>query len=83
MYVFRLGIISTLLSETLVNGFTTGAAFHVLVSQIKDLFGLHVPRHKGAFTVINVCTVKKTIWLQSEQLTCVYIMFSDADQYLS
>ncbi|XP_043289750.1 solute carrier family 26 member 6 [Venturia canescens] len=47
MYVFRLGIISTLLSETLVNGFTTGAAIHVLMSQIKDLLGLKLPKHNG------------------------------------
>ncbi|CAH1373967.1 unnamed protein product [Tenebrio molitor] len=53
MYVLRLGVVSALLSETLVSGFTTGAAFHVIVSQIKDLLGLHIPRHKGLFVVIN------------------------------
>ncbi|XP_031618524.1 pendrin-like isoform X3 [Contarinia nasturtii] len=40
MYVLRLGIISTLLSETLVSGFTTGAAIHVFTSQVKDLLGI-------------------------------------------
>ncbi|KAK4883429.1 hypothetical protein RN001_006748 [Aquatica leii] len=53
MYVLRLGIISTLLSETLVSGFTTAAAFQVLTSQVKDLFGLIIPKHKGYFTVIK------------------------------
>lgn len=43
MYVFRLGIISTLLSETLVSGFTTGAAIHVVTSQVKDLLGIQLP----------------------------------------
>ncbi|XP_015604071.1 solute carrier family 26 member 6 isoform X2 [Cephus cinctus] len=52
MYVFRLGIISTLLSETLVNGFTTGAAIYVLMSQIKDLLGLKLPPQKGLFKLI-------------------------------
>ncbi|KAL1494813.1 hypothetical protein ABEB36_010346 [Hypothenemus hampei] len=55
MYFLRLGAISALLSETLVSGFTTGAAIHVLVSQIKDLFGLQIPKFKGNFS--NVYTI--------------------------
>lgn len=54
MSFFRLGSLAALLSEPLVNGFTTGAAVHVTVSQIKDLFGIHIPRHKGAFKIIYV-----------------------------
>lgn len=46
MFCLRLGIISTLLSETLVNGFTFGAAIHVFMSQIKDLLGLKLPKRK-------------------------------------
>lgn len=52
MYTFRLGIITSLLSDTLVSGFTTGAAIHVLTSQIKDLFGLTIPKAPGNFEVI-------------------------------
>ncbi|KAG7190053.1 hypothetical protein KM043_006199 [Ampulex compressa] len=52
MYIFRLGVISTLLSETLVNSFTTGAAVYVLISQVKDLLGLKVPKQKGYFKLI-------------------------------
>ncbi|XP_060524163.1 prestin-like isoform X2 [Cylas formicarius] len=55
MYVLRLGIVSALLSETLVSGFTTGAAIHVLVSQIKDLLGLSIPKFKGNF--VNIYTM--------------------------
>lgn len=54
MYFFRLGSLSSLLSDPLVNGFTTGAAVHVTVSQLKDLFGVKIPRHKGAFKIIYV-----------------------------
>ena len=54
MCVLRLGTLSSLLSEPLVNGFTTAAAVHVAVSQIKDLLGITVPRHKGAFKIIFV-----------------------------
>lgn len=60
MYFFRLGIVSALLSETLVSGFTTGAAVQVIVSQIKDLLGLNIPKHKGFFVVVNVRITKKT-----------------------
>lgn len=57
MCVCRMGALSALLSEPLVSGFTTAAAVHVLVSQIKDLLGIRVPRHKGAFKVIYVSIV--------------------------
>jgi solute carrier family 26, other len=54
MYFLRLGIISSLLSEPLVSGFTTGAAIHVLTSQIKDLFGITLPPVVGSFEIIKV-----------------------------
>ncbi|XP_059226601.1 solute carrier family 26 member 6 isoform X2 [Stomoxys calcitrans] len=59
MGFFRLGTLSSLLSDPLVNGFTTGAACHVVTSQLKDVFGVTVPRHKGAFkiiyTIVDLC----------------------------
>ncbi|KAI4489871.1 PREDICTED: solute carrier family 26 member 10 [Polistes canadensis] len=62
MYIFRLGVISTLLSETLVNSFTTGAAVHVFLSQIKDLLGLKLPKQKGYFKLIQtVISIVKEI----------------------
>jgi solute carrier family 26, other len=54
MFAFRLGILSFLLSECLVSGFTTAAAIHVLTSQIKDLLGLKLPRIQGNFELIKV-----------------------------
>lgn len=54
MYMLRLGIISSLLSDALVSGFTTGAAMLVFVSQIKDLFGLNIPKNDGLFSLIYV-----------------------------
>ncbi|KAI8441826.1 hypothetical protein MSG28_005512 [Choristoneura fumiferana] len=52
MWVLRLGAVSTLLSEPLVSGFTTGAAFFVLSSQLKDLFGVKVTKIQGNHKVI-------------------------------
>jgi solute carrier family 26 protein len=51
MYIFRMGIVCTLLSDTLVNGFTTGAAIHVFTSQVKDLLGLKIAKHEGPFNI--------------------------------
>lgn len=61
MYIFRLGIVTTLLSETLVNSFTTAAAVYVLISQIKDLLGLKLPKQKGYFKLIFVSKFKLRI----------------------
>lgn len=54
MYVLRLGLVSQLLSETLVNGFTCASAFHVVASQLKDLLGLHVQKRRGNFSFVYV-----------------------------
>ncbi|XP_069356993.1 prestin isoform X1 [Maniola hyperantus] len=58
MWILRLGAVSTLLSEPLVSGFTTAASFHVLSSQLKDLFGIRLPKlgsnYKVVFTVIEI-----------------------------
>ncbi len=40
--VFRLGKLSWVLSEVLVSGYTTAAAVHVLVSQLKSVLGLNL-----------------------------------------
>lgn len=53
MWILRLGTLSTLLSEALVSGFTTGAACSVMTSQLKDVFGVSVPRSKGWFKIIR------------------------------
>lgn len=38
--VFHFGVVTKYLSDSIVNGFTTGAAFHVVVSQIPTLLGI-------------------------------------------
>ncbi|KAG8199512.1 hypothetical protein JTE90_009359 [Oedothorax gibbosus] len=52
MGVFQLGSLMVVLSDQLVSGFTTGAALHVAVSQIKDLFGIHVGSHDGLLKLV-------------------------------
>ncbi|KAJ1523977.1 hypothetical protein ONE63_010523 [Megalurothrips usitatus] len=51
MSVFRLGVLSNLLSDPLVSGFSVGAAFHAFTSQLKDVLGVSLPGRRGAFNV--------------------------------
>lgn len=53
MGILRLGVIGIVLSEHLVSGFTTAAAIHVVFSQPKNLLGIDVPRHNGAFKLVR------------------------------
>ncbi|KZC05980.1 PREDICTED: prestin [Dufourea novaeangliae] len=72
MYIFHLGIISTLLSEPLINSFTTGAAVYVLISQIKDLLGIKIPKQKGYFKLIfTLISIFKEI--QNTNLAALFI----------
>ncbi|KAI8511281.1 hypothetical protein Bbelb_103810 [Branchiostoma belcheri] len=51
MGLLRLGFITIYLSDPLVSAFTTAAAFHVVNSQIKYLFGLDIPRYSGPLSI--------------------------------
>lgn len=51
MYVFRLGMLSTVLSETLVSGFTGAVAIIVFTSQLKELLGLNTICRRGVMSV--------------------------------
>lgn len=53
MGVFKLGVLGIVLSDHLVSGFTTGAAVHVLVSQIRNLLGIAIPRYSGPFKLVR------------------------------
>lgn len=72
MCSLRMGALASLLSEPLVNGFTAAAAVHVMVNQLKDLLGITVPRHQGAFKILF--TIKDAFYLLSTtNLTALYI----------
>ena len=43
MGILRCGFVTVYLSDSLVRAFTTGAAFHVLTSQVPSALGIHVP----------------------------------------
>uniref|UniRef100_A0A674DJW1 Solute carrier family 26 member 6, like 2 n=1 Tax=Salmo trutta TaxID=8032 RepID=A0A674DJW1_SALTR len=50
----RFGFVVTYLSEPLVRGYTTGAATHVVVSQLKYIFGIHPARFSGPLSQVYI-----------------------------
>uniref|UniRef100_A0A8C5EI07 Chloride anion exchanger-like n=1 Tax=Gouania willdenowi TaxID=441366 RepID=A0A8C5EI07_GOUWI len=52
MGILQVGFVVMYLSDTLVSGFTTAAAIHILVSQLKFVLGLQVPGLSGPFSLI-------------------------------
>ncbi|XP_006859662.1 PREDICTED: solute carrier family 26 member 10 [Chrysochloris asiatica] len=65
MFTLRLGVLSTFLSEPVVKALTSGAALHVLVSQLPSLLGLPLPRQLGSFTLFKTLAVVLTALPQS------------------
>ncbi|XP_041858946.1 solute carrier family 26 member 6 isoform X2 [Melanotaenia boesemani] len=55
------GFVVTYLSEPLVRGYTTAAAIHVIVSQLKYTFGISPVRYSGPlsliYTVVELCAL--------------------------
>uniref|UniRef100_A0A674J9A2 Sulfate transporter n=1 Tax=Terrapene triunguis TaxID=2587831 RepID=A0A674J9A2_9SAUR len=47
MGVFRLGFVSMYLSESVLDGFATGASLTILTAQVKYLIGIKIPRSQG------------------------------------
>ena len=52
MGIFKMGIVTTFMPTPFVGGFTTGAACHILTSQVKFLFGMENKRFTGMFGLI-------------------------------
>uniref|UniRef100_A0A087XBP3 Solute carrier family 26 member 3 n=1 Tax=Poecilia formosa TaxID=48698 RepID=A0A087XBP3_POEFO len=52
MGILQVGFVVMYLSDTLVSGFTTAAAIHILVSQLKFVLGLQVPGISGPLSII-------------------------------
>uniref|UniRef100_A0A671Y4Z4 Solute carrier family 26 member 3 n=1 Tax=Sparus aurata TaxID=8175 RepID=A0A671Y4Z4_SPAAU len=60
MGVLQVGFVVMYLSDTLVSGFTTAAAVHILVSQLKFVLGLVVPGISGPLALIYIIFNKIT-----------------------
>ncbi|CAJ0588414.1 unnamed protein product [Cylicocyclus nassatus] len=72
--ILRLGFLTTYLSDSLVSGFTTGSAAHVMVSQLNKVLGVKLPRHEGAGMLVMM--VRDLILsIPSANITAVIISF--------
>jgi len=56
--IVRLGFLTKYLSDPLISGFTTGAAFHILSSQFRHFLGMEVPSgtNSGYFSLFKLYT---------------------------
>lgn len=52
--VLQVGFVVIYLSESLISGFTTAAAIHVLVSQLKFMLQLEVQAQSDPFSIFKV-----------------------------
>ncbi|XP_019392556.1 PREDICTED: cadherin EGF LAG seven-pass G-type receptor 3, partial [Crocodylus porosus] len=58
--LLQFGFVVTYLSDPLVRGYTTAASVHVLISQLKYVFGVRLGEHSGPLSLftsfIEICT---------------------------
>lgn len=54
----KFGFVATYLSEPLVRAYTTAAAAHAVVAQLKYILGVSPTRFSGPFSLAYVSTVK-------------------------
>ena len=52
--VLKFGKLSWLMSEIVLSAFVTAAAFHILTSQLKSLFGIIIQRSPKIFGILYV-----------------------------
>lgn len=52
--LLQFGFVVTYLSDPLVRGYTTAASVHVLVSQLKNVFGVSQGEHSGPLSMFVV-----------------------------
>ncbi len=53
--ILHIGVFTKYLSDSIVNGFTIGAAYHVVVSQLYTLLGIKPNDLHTPFIIIGVC----------------------------
>ncbi|KAK6995100.1 solute carrier family 26 member 6 [Biomphalaria glabrata] len=69
----HLGFLTVYLSDPLISGFTTGAAFHVFTSQIKHIFGISAGTYSG---VLNLFYTYRDIFKNIPQTKAVTLIAS-------
>lgn len=60
--MLRFGFVGTYLSEPLVRAYTTAAAAHAVVAQLKYMFGVSPTRFSGPFALVYVSIIKNIVF---------------------
>lgn len=61
MFMLQLGSATFLLTEPVISAMTTGAATHVVTSQVKYLLGMKMPYISGPLGFFHVSPVKEMV----------------------
>ena len=65
MGLIGLGFVSSYFSDTFISGYTCASAFHVVMSQLKDIFGIKkLTKYNGVFKIPKVCA--KLIFIEQK-----------------
>jgi len=62
--IFRLGAITKYLSEPMLRGFNTAAAFHVFTTQMQHVFGIYIKSKRSKFFKIIYVRMKNLSFSQ-------------------
>lgn len=60
--MLRFGFVGTYLSEPLVRAYTTAAAAHAVVAQLKYMFGVSPTRFSGPLALVYVSIIKAVVF---------------------
>lgn len=66
MFMLQLGSATFLLTEPVISAMTTGAATHVVTSQVKYLLGMKMPYISGPLGFFHVSSVKEMVYSTSQ-----------------
>lgn len=66
--VVKFGFVGTYLSEPLVRAYTTAAAAHAVVGQLKTIFGVSARRFSGPLSLVYV-----SIWTNKDLLQLLVV----------
>ncbi|KAM4588911.1 solute carrier family 26 member 6, like 1 [Odontesthes bonariensis] len=85
--VVKFGFVGTYLSEPLVRAYTTAAAAHAVVAQLKYIFGVSPTRFSGplslVYTLVDVCSLLPRTHLPTLVVSSVTILFLIAAKELN
>lgn len=79
----KFGFVGTYLSEPLVRAYTTAAAAHAVVAQLKYIFGVSPTRFSGPLSLVYVSTLQVTLVKEFNVRLFNFYVLSNADRIIS